>query len=108
MDVQFRADQNNLESIGLRVADHVSAMLAYWDKDLICRFANMAYLDWFGKTREEMVDKITIKELLGPLYKKIYPIFQEPLKARLRLLKERYIFHTVDCGMRLPTIFQML
>ncbi len=63
-------EQYRLKSLGLSVADHVSAMLAYWDKDLICRFANAAYIDWFGKTREEMVDKISIKELLGPLYEK--------------------------------------
>jgi PAS domain S-box-containing protein len=65
--------QNNLESIGLLVADHVSAMLAYWDKNLICQFANAAYRDWFGKTREEMVGKISIKELLGPIYDKNLP-----------------------------------
>jgi len=52
----------------LIVADHVSAMLAYWDKNTICRFANRAYVEWFGKKREDMIDKMTIKELLGPLY----------------------------------------
>jgi PAS domain S-box-containing protein len=38
---------------------------------LVCRSANAAYLGWFGKTREEMVNKITLPELLGPsLYSK--------------------------------------
>ena len=67
------SEQANLESIGLLVADHVSAMLAYWDKNLVCRFANAAYRDWFGKTREEMVGKVTIKELLGPIYDQNLP-----------------------------------
>lgn len=53
---------------GLFVADHVDAMLAYWDKDMVCRFVNKAYTDWFGKTREELVGKYTIPQLLGPLY----------------------------------------
>ncbi len=73
--------ENNINALGLLVADHVSAMLAYWDKDLVCRFANAAYRDWFGKTREEMVDKITIKELLGPLYEKNLPYISGVLKG---------------------------
>ena len=66
--------------IGLFVADHVNAMLAYWDKDLVCRFANSAYKEWFGRGREDMVDKITIAELLGPeLYKKNEPYIKAVL-----------------------------
>lgn len=64
--MQFKSEEDSFARIGLLVADTVTAMLAYWDKDLICRFANAAYLDWFGKTRADMVDKMTISELLGP------------------------------------------
>lgn len=73
--------ENNINSLGLLVADHVSAMLAYWDNDLVCRFANAAYMDWFGKTREELVNKVTIKELLGPLYEKNLPYISGALKG---------------------------
>jgi PAS domain S-box-containing protein len=66
---------------GLNVADHVDAMLAYWDKDLVCRFANAAYLDWFGVHREDMIDKITLPELLGPLYEKNRPHITAALKG---------------------------
>lgn len=58
--------QNQLSST---LAEQVPAMLSYWDKDQICRFANQAYRDWFGKTSKEMIDKISLSELLGPLYK---------------------------------------
>lgn len=53
--------------MGLLVTNKVSAILSYWDKGLICRFANNAYLEWFGKTHVEMVDKMSIKELFGPI-----------------------------------------
>lgn len=69
----MRSGMEILNEYGLLVADHVSAMLAYWDKNLICRFANKPYLEWFGKKREDMIDKMTIRELLGPLYQQNLP-----------------------------------
>jgi PAS domain S-box-containing protein len=65
----------------LMVADHITAMLAYWDKDLVCRFANKAYLDWFGVSKEQMINKMKINELLGPLYEKNKPYIEEALKG---------------------------
>lgn len=70
-----------LNELGLLVADHVSAMLAYWDKNLICRFANRSYLEWFGKNREDMIDKMTIRELLGPLYQQNLPYITKVLQG---------------------------
>ncbi len=64
---------DNTSHLARRVTDRVSAMIAYWDSDLICRFANSSYLEWFGKTSDEMIDKITLPELLGPLYDKNLP-----------------------------------
>jgi PAS domain S-box-containing protein len=71
----------SIDELSLRVADHVNAMLAYWDKNQIIRFANNAYSDWFGKTREELVDKMTMKELLGPLYEKNLPYINAVLNG---------------------------
>lgn len=71
--------ETDLDQLGLLVADHISAMLAYWDKDLICRFANKAYLQWFGKNRDEMIGKMTLQELLGPLYEKNLPYIKSAL-----------------------------
>jgi PAS domain S-box-containing protein len=59
----------------------VSALLAYWDKDLICRFSNAAYLDWFGRTQEEMINKMSIKEVLGPIYEKNLPYITAALSG---------------------------
>jgi PAS domain S-box-containing protein len=47
------------------VVDSSPAMLAYWDRDQRCRFANSAYLRWFGRAPESMIGT-TLRELLGP------------------------------------------
>jgi PAS domain S-box-containing protein len=78
--------------IGVKVADHVSAMLAYWDKNQICRFANGAYLEWFGKTREEMVNKMTCRDLLGPsLYEKNLPYISGALEGKVQTFEREII-----------------
>jgi diguanylate cyclase (GGDEF)-like protein/PAS domain S-box-containing protein len=53
----------------LSLVDHLDAMVAYWDADQVCVFANQAYKDWFGKSREEIIGQ-PLKELLGPIYRK--------------------------------------
>ena len=46
------------------VTDAVPNMIGYWDRDLRLRFANHAYLDWFGKTAESLIG-ISFAELAG-------------------------------------------
>lgn len=53
--------------VALTVVDSLSAMVAFWDEDERCRFANQAYQTWFGKSREELLGT-TLRSLLGPLY----------------------------------------
>lgn len=47
------------------ITDNIPGMVGYWDAQLRCRFANNAYLTWFGKTAEQMAG-ISIHDLLGP------------------------------------------
>lgn len=49
------------------VVGKIPAMVAYWDKNQVCRFANRAYEKWFGVPPEAVIGR-TMKELLGPLY----------------------------------------
>jgi diguanylate cyclase (GGDEF)-like protein/PAS domain S-box-containing protein len=68
--MENKLDRIDMLESALLVIDHVDAMLAYWDKDCICHFANHAYRNWFGKSRDEIIGK-HIKKLLGPdLYNK--------------------------------------
>lgn len=47
-----------------RIASKVPGLLSYWDTTLICTFANNAYDEWFGRSREQMLG-IHLRELLG-------------------------------------------
>jgi len=58
---------NNRVKLLELIADNVTAILGYWDKNLINKYANRAYLEWFGYTKEQMVD-IHLEEMLGEDY----------------------------------------
>lgn len=47
------------------LVDRVPSMLAYWDRDLLCRFANRAYEKWFGVDPDRLIGT-SIRDLLGP------------------------------------------
>lgn len=74
------------------LVDRVPTMLAYWDRDLICRFANRAYEAWFGADPDRLLGT-RIQDLLGPaLFEMNYPFM---LKA---LAGERQVFERVVPG----------
>lgn len=60
--------------------DNVSAMVAYWDADQICRFANRAYEHWFAVNPLTIIGK-HISELLGPLYALNRPYIEAALRG---------------------------
>ncbi len=63
-----------------RIVDHVPSMLAYWDADLRCRFANRAYERWFGVDPDALIGT-SIRELLGP---DLFALNEGHLRAALR------------------------
>jgi signal transduction histidine kinase len=77
----------NVGEFALLISDHITAMLAYWDKDLVCRYANSAYVDWFGKTKEQMINNIRIDELLGPIYEKNLPYIKGVLLGKKQVFE---------------------
>lgn len=95
--------------VALELVENLDAMVAYWDLNEVNVFANRAYLDWFGKTKEQMVG-ITLEQLLGPIYPKNLPylraayggqvqVFEREIPApdgRLRSSLATYRPHFVD------------
>lgn len=55
-------------------------MLAYWDAEQRCRFANRAYERWFGVSPETLIGK-HLSELLGPLYQLNLPHIEGVLRG---------------------------
>ncbi|MDD0839570.1 response regulator [Curvibacter sp. HBC61] len=60
------------------VTDNQPELVAYWDRELRLRFANRAYLDWFGCTADQVLGK-TVTEVLG----EAFFLHQKPLIERI-------------------------
>ncbi|MES2886887.1 MAG: PAS domain-containing protein [Pseudomonadota bacterium] len=64
-----------------RLVDQVPSMLAYWNRDMKCQFANAAYERWFGVGRDSLIGT-SIRELLGAeLFVVTEPFIQGALKG---------------------------
>jgi PAS domain S-box-containing protein len=65
----------------LKTADHIGAMLAYWDRDQICQFINSASQEWLGKSPKEIIGT-TLKEQLNSHYPIHVPRIHSVLKGK--------------------------
>jgi diguanylate cyclase len=64
-----RAAETRLRAI----ADHIPALIGYWNSQLVCEFANEAYRAWFGLAPGEVVG-MPMQDLIGDsLFKKTEP-----------------------------------
>ena len=71
----------------LNLVEHLDAMVAYWDRNQVCHFANGAYRIWFGKTREQVVGH-TMFEVLGPvLHAKNLPYILGALRGEKQIFE---------------------
>jgi len=68
------------------LVDHVPSMLAYWDRDLRCRFANRAYERWFGVDSDSLVGT-SIKDLLGP---QLFALNEPHIRAALNGIEQLF------------------
>ncbi|MEO7701174.1 MAG: PAS domain-containing protein [Opitutus sp.] len=68
--------------------NHISAMVAYWNAKEICVFAYSAYLEWFGRSSEEM-EGISMKNLLGSLYEQNLPYIRGALAGQRQVFERQ-------------------
>src|SRR3569833_1810964 len=76
----------DVHEIVLDLVNHLDAMVAYWDADQVCVFANNAYRYWFGKSGSEVIG-LTLKDLLGPLYEKNLPYIEAAYQGQRRVFE---------------------
>jgi PAS domain S-box-containing protein len=83
----------------LRVlTDNIPGMVGYWNRDLICEFANNAYLEWFGKTKQEMIG-MTMKQMMGEeLFIKNYPHIEKVLKGKIVVFERTIVKPNGETG----------
>ncbi len=62
------------------LVDNLPEMVAYWDANQRCRFANRAYESWFGVRPEDLIGR-ELRELLGPIYKLNLPYIEGALRG---------------------------
>ncbi len=68
------------------LADQLDAMVAYWDADQVCVYANEAYHAWFGRHGRSLIG-ITLKELLGPIYELNRPYIDAAYAGRKQVFE---------------------
>jgi PAS domain S-box-containing protein len=74
------------------ITDSLPGMVGYWDAGRRCRFANKRYLEWYGRSQEE-IGQITLEELLGDGYAVSQPHLDGVMEGRPQ---------TFERAMRLP------
>ena len=73
------------------ILNNLPSMIGYWDRDLHNRFANHAYLDWFGMAPEQLRGR-HIRELLGDaLFEKNRPYLEQALQGHAQLFERTIV-----------------
>lgn len=78
--------QSAAADFALRIVDHLSPMLAYWNHHQTCLIANPAYHAWFGKSPSEVIGR-SMRDLLGPLYELNLPYIKRALAGEVQVFE---------------------
>jgi PAS domain S-box-containing protein len=70
---------------------NIPGMVGYWDRNLRCQFANRSYIEWFGKTPEQMRG-ISLRELVGEtVFKENQPFMEGALQGKRQRLERTLV-----------------
>lgn len=72
------ADNSKLHVI-TKIAEYLPGRVGYWDKNLRCKFANNAYLEWSGKSFEDMAQTSIKDSMEAKLFEKNTPFILRAL-----------------------------
>jgi len=96
-ELQLQVAKSRISEERLRqIADNLPALIAYWDRDCICRFANQAHFERLGLTPEQLVGK-SLDEVFGSARDETRHVV-ENRRARIAaaLRGERQLFDQTD------------
>jgi PAS domain S-box-containing protein len=77
-------------------SDQVNNILSYWDKDMICRFANNQFTKWFGRKPSELIGRTTLKELLGTAYQLHLSYIKKVFEGNTEVYEYEMLFFSGD------------
>lgn len=80
----------------LSSSDNINNLISYWDKDMVCRFANNKFSRWFGRTPSELIGIATLKVLLGTAYHLHIPFIEKVFEGKNQLYEYEMLFFSGD------------
>ena len=81
-----------LKDFAYNATEHSNSLVSYWDKNLICRFANAKLVKWYGRTKEEIIDKIKLDELIGAtLFERNLPYINNALDGAVQKFQSEFV-----------------
>ncbi|MGE5621831.1 MAG: PAS-domain containing protein, partial [Bacillota bacterium] len=64
------------------ITDRVPALIGYFDKEQVYRYANQGYADWFGRSKDDIVGR-PIPEVIGErIYREILPSIERAIAGQ--------------------------
>jgi PAS domain S-box-containing protein len=80
----------NQSTIAQLVVDETPAIVAYVDNQQQYRFANKAYLNWFGREKEDILG-LFMKDVIGAIYELNLPCIQGALHGSLQIFERKVV-----------------